>query len=150
MYKPFITTYPLYPQHRMNHQKPSILATIIITLCVSFLSSHAEPAKTYNNGIPAWSSLKKIIIPAIDFEQLTLREALEALDLKIGQASDKKITPNFIINDLDGEFNNRRVTLQLSNIPANVLLKYIADQVRGAVHYNKHAIIISPLRAPRR
>ncbi|MGB2402346.1 MAG: hypothetical protein ACPIA7_02930 [Akkermansiaceae bacterium] len=134
----------------MHSQEPSSLAVIIFTLCASFLSAHAEPAKAYQQFIHSQSQLKKNIIQSVDLEQVTLREALETLIVQISQVSDKKTTPNFIIRDPDGRFDNRRITLQINNVPANVLLQYIADQVGGDIHYDQYAIIIKPLRtAPR-
>ena len=85
----------------------------------------------------------------MDFEQLTIREALEILTIKIEQQTDKKITPNFIIRDLKGAFKNRTVTMQLNNLPANILLEYIANQVGGSIRYDRHAIVISPRKLDR-
>ena len=91
-----------------------------------------------------------MIIPEVDFELLTLHDSLQTLTVQISHISDKQVTPNFIINDLNGDFDNRRVTLNLSNIPAHVVLQYIADLVRGVIRYDRNAIVISPLRAARK
>ena len=134
----------------MNCQKSNIFAAIIFTLCVSLPSLNAEPSKTNLNGIPTKFALKKIIIPEVDFELLTLHDSLQTLTLQISHISDKHVTPNFIIKDLNGDFDNRRVTLNLSNIPAHVVLQYIADLVRGVIRYDRNSIVISPLRAARK
>ena len=124
-----------------------IFIAAIITLCVSLLSLQAEPSKKHDTSMRAHAQLKKIIIPVVDFERLTLREALESVTIKIRQLPDKKGS-NFMIRDLDGHFENYRVTLQLSNIPADVLLEYIANQVRANIQYTRHAIVFSPLPTP--
>jgi hypothetical protein len=131
----------------MSPQKSNIFIAAIITLCVSLLSLHAEPSKKHDTSMHAHAQLKKIIIPVVDFERLTLREALESVTIKIRQLPDKKGS-NFMIRDLDGHFENYRVTLQLSNIPADVLLEYIANQVRANIQYTGHAIVFSPLPTP--
>lgn len=125
----------------------------MFVLSISGMASQAEntaPAKHNYNALHPKFALKKIIIPEVDYERLTLPEALETLTVQIKHASDQKITPNFIIHDLNGEFEKRRITLALTNVPADVLLQYITDQVRGAIHYNRHATIIRPLRPPSR
>lgn len=129
----------------MRYQKPSSLPVIIFALCASFLSI-AKPVKAYNQATSTQSQLKKMVIPSVELEHVTLREALETLIVQIRQISGKKTATNFIIKDPNGRFNNRRITLQLNNVPANVLLQYIADQVGGDIHYDQYAIIIKPLR----
>ena len=34
--------------------------------------------------------------------------------------------------------------MQLRNIPASIMLEYIAYQVEASIRYDRHAIIISP------
>lgn len=126
---------------------PSFLHAIIFAVSLSCLSIQAQEiaaAQTSFNNIHPKYALKQINIQAVDFDQLTIREALEILTIKIEQQTDKQITPNFIIHDLKGAFKNRTVTMQLKNMPANTLLEYIANQVGGSIRYDRHAIIISP------
>ena len=126
---------------------PSILHAVILALSLSCLSIQAKELGTaqpsFNNIHPKYA-LKQINIQSVDFEQLTIREALEILTIKIEHQTNKKITPNFIIRDLKGAFKNRTVTMQLNNLPANTLLEYIANQVGGSIRYDRHAIVISP------
>ena len=127
---------------------PSILHAVIFAVSVSCLSIQAKELGTtqtsFNNIHPKYA-LKQINIQAVDFEQLTIREALEILTIKIEQQTDKQITPNFIIRDLKGAFKNRTVTMQLKNLclPTS-LLEYIANQVGGSIRYDRHAIVILP------
>ena len=126
---------------------PSILHAVIFAVSLSCLSIQAQElgtAQTSFNNIHPKYALKQINIQAVDFDQLTIREALEILTIKIEHQTNKQITPNFIIRDLKGAFKNRTVTMQLKNMPANTLLEYIANQVGGSIRYDRHAIIISP------
>ncbi len=125
----------------------SILHAVIFAVSLSCLSLQAQElgtAQTSFNNIHPKYALKQINIQAVDFDQLTIREALEILTIKIEHQTNKQITPNFIIRDLKGAFKNRTVTMQLKNMPANTLLEYIANQVGGSIRYDRHAIIISP------
>ena len=125
----------------------SILHAVILAVSFSCLSIQAQElgtAQTSFNNIHPKYALKQINIQAVDFDQLTIREALEILTIKIEHQTNKQITPNFIIRDLKGAFKNRTVTMQLKNMPANTLLEYIANQVGGSIRYDRHAIIISP------
>ena len=125
----------------------SILHAVIFAVSLSCLSIQAKElgtAQTSFNNIHPKYALKQINIQSVDFEQLTIREALEILTIKIKHQTNKKITPNFIIRDLKGAFKNRTVTMQLNNLPANTLLEYIANQVGGSIRYDRHAIVISP------
>lgn len=90
------------------------------------------------------SSLKNIIIPKVDLEQVTVQEALEVLGVMVTKESKKLVTPNFIVQDPTDTFKGRSVTLRLNRIPAETLLNYIIDQVGGRARYDSHAIIISP------
>ena len=90
------------------------------------------------------ATLAGVIIPEVDLEGTDLTESLEILKVQIAAASGNKVNPNFIVQDLRGAFKGRSVTLQLENIPADVLLGYIVDLVRGMIRYDKHAIIIVP------
>ena len=126
---------------------PSILHAVIFAVSLSCLSIQAQElgtAQTSFNNIHPKYALKQINIQAVDFDQLTIREALEILTIKIEHQTNKQITPNFIIRDLKGAFKNRTVTMQLKNMPANTLLEYIANQARASIRYDRHAIIIFP------
>ena len=126
---------------------PSILHAVIFAVslpCLSIQAQELGTAQTSFNNIHPKYALKQINIQAVDFDQLTIREALEILTIKIEHQTNKQITPNFIIRDLKGAFKNRTVTMQLKNMPANTLLEYIANQVGGSIRYDRHAIIISP------
>ena len=90
------------------------------------------------------ATLKKVIIPQVNLEKETLQEALQMLTSQVERESQKKIRPNFIIQDPTGGFNGRSITLRLNRVPAETLLRYIVDQARGNIRYDNHAIVITP------
>lgn len=90
------------------------------------------------------AALSKIIIPQVNLDKATIREALEMLSVQVERESKKKITPNFIVQDPTGGFKGRTVTLRLNRLPAETLLRYIVDQAGGHIRYDNHAIIVVP------
>jgi len=90
------------------------------------------------------ATLKKVIIPQVNLEKETLREALDMLREQVKRESKGKVKPNFIVQDRTGGFKGRTVTLQLNRVPAETLLRYIVDQANGNIRYDNHAIVITP------
>lgn len=90
------------------------------------------------------AALKKVIIPQVNLDKATIQESLEMLAVQVERESKKKVTPNFIVQDPTGGFKGRTVTLRLSRIPAETLLRYIVDQASGHVRFDNHAIVITP------
>lgn len=88
--------------------------------------------------------LHKIMIKKIDFDALSIQDAIEILSVHVSKASPKESKPNFIVQDRQGKFVGKTVTLNLNNVPADTLLRYILDQVGGSARYDKYAIVISP------
>ena len=89
--------------------------------------------------------LKKIIIPVVDFDDLTLPEALDAIKALIQKQPDKKFTPNFLVQDPTDVFEERKFTLKLGNLPASVILQYCLENARATARFDPHAIVIRPL-----
>lgn len=131
---------------------PRMLApctVFVAALCLGDQAGAQNPSQPTHYHTHYKYALQGVNIPEVDFEDATLREALDILALKIEHATEKKIAPNFIIRDLTGAFNNRKINLRLKNVPASALLGYIVDMVRGSVRYDRYAIVIIPLGAPR-
>lgn len=89
-------------------------------------------------------TLHKIVIKKIDFDALSTQEAIEILSAHVSKASPEDAKPNFIVQDRQGAFKGKTVTLNLNNVPADTLLQYILDQVGGASRYDQYAIVITP------
>lgn len=115
-----------------------------IFACPPVRAQEPQPNDALNNHLFYRHALKKITIKEVDFQELSLREALDIVAFRVENESNKQITPNFIINDLEGKFENQTVTLKLKNLPASTLLGYIANSVGGSVRFERYAIVISP------
>lgn len=89
--------------------------------------------------------LKQVILPKVDFDDLTLPEALQAIDALVQKKTDKKFVPNFMVQDPTGVFEERKFTLKLGNAPASVILQYCLENARATARYDQHAIVIKPL-----
>ena len=80
----------------------------------------------------------------INFAGATLAEALEALDVLTMEASEKKFSPNFVVQDPDDVLMDRKVTLKMTNAPLSAILNYILDGVGATARYDQHATVIRP------
>ena len=89
--------------------------------------------------------LTQINIPAVNFDGVSLPEAIEGLDILIAKESEGKFAPNFIIQDPNKLFESRPITIKLGNVPANVVLEYIMRMANASARYDEHAIVIRPL-----
>lgn len=88
---------------------------------------------------------KSTIIPKIDFRDATLKEALEALNEMATKASDKKFSPNFIIQDPGKKIVDQKVSLKMNNIPLSAALEYILQGAGATARYDEYATPIKPL-----
>jgi len=95
------------------------------------------------------SQLKAVTIPRVDFADLNLREALDALGTLVERETNGKFIPNFVVQDPAGVLDNRRFSLQLSQIPATVVLKYALENAHATARFDEHAIVVKPLGSGR-
>ena len=90
------------------------------------------------------AKFSKIKIEKVHFTDATLGEALEALNELTLKASDKKFSPNFIVQDPKETLKNRKVNLQMNNAPLSAILSYILDGLGATARYDAHATVIRP------
>ncbi len=83
-----------------------------------------------------------IKIPTYQIEDITVQEALEVLAVAIEKQSEKKIAPNFVIEDPGKKLADVKVTLNLKNVPVSAILGYIHAQSNTKVRYDEHAVVI--------
>ena len=88
--------------------------------------------------------LEQVKLPIVQFDDVTLDEAVAAIDLLVRKETKEEFIPNFVIRDPDGRISERKVELQLRNVQASVALKYVLDLVGASVRYEQHAILILP------
>ncbi len=98
------------------------------------------------------NEIGSIMLPAIDFEEVALSEALAALGQMIETESartlgeDKALVPNFMVQDPGGDLGSKEVTLRLKNIPAKAAINYLLQQVSATARYDEHATVVRPAK----
>ena len=90
--------------------------------------------------------LKAVTVPAVDFDQVNLAEALDALNAVVEKASKGKFVPNFIVQDPNGVLEERRFSLKLGQVPATVVLEYALENTGATARFDEHAIVVKPRR----
>jgi tetratricopeptide (TPR) repeat protein len=85
-----------------------------------------------------------VIIPVFQLDNATLKEALDAFSLIIEKQSKDEVTPNFVIEDPNNLLAERKITLNLKNMPAQAVMKYLLDQTGAKARYDEHAVVITP------
>jgi tetratricopeptide (TPR) repeat protein len=85
-----------------------------------------------------------VMIPVFQLDQATLQEALAGLSVIVEKESKGEVTPNFVIEDPKAVLASQKISLNLKNMPAKAVLKYLTDQTGGKVRYDEHAVVISP------
>ncbi|MCW1883925.1 hypothetical protein OKA04_04245 [Luteolibacter flavescens] len=88
--------------------------------------------------------LSEYTIDQVEFDRVELSEGLAALGIMVEKKSDKKFSPNFIVQDPSNKLGESLVTLQVKSVPANAVLDMLVKQVGAVVKYEEHAIIIRP------
>ena len=75
-------------------------------------------------------------------DKASLQEALDSMNLIISKESKDDVTPNFVIQDPKNLLADRKITLNLKNMPAKAVLKYCLDQTGAKARYDEHAVVI--------
>lgn len=86
---------------------------------------------------------ESLILPKVEFGDVTLSEALEGLRALAKNASNGKVVPNIIVRG--EELGQRKVSLTLANIPLSEALNYLTQLTSTKATYDKHAVTISAL-----
>ena len=84
----------------------------------------------------------KVMIPAVQFDGATLQEAFDGLNTMILKETKDQVAPNFIIQDPQNKLANTKITLNLKNLPASAVIKYILTQANAKARYDEHAVVI--------
>jgi tetratricopeptide (TPR) repeat protein len=103
--------------------------------------------KNQRSAIVARGRAKKLsqyTIDQVDFDKAELSEALAALAVLVEEKSEKKFSPNFIIQDPASQLGERTVSLQVKGVPATGVLDMLVKQAGGTVKFEEHAIVIKP------
>jgi len=90
------------------------------------------------------TKLSKYTLDQVNFDKAELSEALAALGIMVEEKSEKKFSPNFIVQDPANKLGETIVTLQVKGVPATAVLDMLVKQANARVKYEEHAIIIKP------
>jgi tetratricopeptide (TPR) repeat protein len=85
-----------------------------------------------------------VTIPAFRLNEATLQEALEAFSIILEKESNEEVTPNFVIQDPKNILAQRKITLDLKNMPSKAVMKYLMDQSGSKARYDEYAVVITP------
>lgn len=83
-------------------------------------------------------------IPAFQLDAASLQEALEALSVMMEKQSKEAVTPNFVVQDPKLVLADRKITLNLKNMPSKAVMQYLMDQSGAKARYDEHAVVITP------
>lgn len=91
------------------------------------------------------NKLAQVKVPKVDFDEITVTDAIEALGILVEKETEGKFSPNFIVQDPKAIFESRPITMKLGTVPASVVLEYILRLGDGSARYDEFAIVIRPL-----
>jgi tetratricopeptide (TPR) repeat protein len=83
-----------------------------------------------------------VMIPAFQLDEASLKESLEAFSVIVEKQSNNEVTPNFVVDDPKGLLTDKKISLNLKNMPAQAVMKYLLDQTGAKVRYDEHAVVI--------
>ncbi|MEC5128642.1 secretin and TonB N-terminal domain-containing protein [Verrucomicrobiales bacterium BCK34] len=94
-------------------------------------------------------SLKRIIIPEVEFREVPLEDALGQVLVLVHKHADRGLFPDFnprvSLVDAD-KIQNPKITLRLSNVPASEALRYITALAQCHYEIEGDVIVVEPLR----
>ena len=86
--------------------------------------------------------IQALVLPRVEFNEATLKSALEAVQQQISTASGGRTQANFVL--LPGVNPMAPVTLHLSDIPVAEVLRYLADLANARPVVERYAICLRP------
>jgi hypothetical protein len=96
------------------------------------------------SGAGLEAALKNINIPALDFRDVTVREAVAFVSQKVLELSGGKQSLNVVWMVSPAQTDSTRITLKLQNVPASEVLRYIGDAANLRFSYDAYAVKIRP------
>ena len=105
-------------------------------------------AQREKSGPGLESALRKILIPTVDFRDVTVREAVAFVSQKVRELSGGKQSVNVVWMVSAEQTASARVTLSLQNVPASEVLRYIGESSNLQFSYDALAVKIKPMSNP--
>jgi hypothetical protein len=100
-------------------------------------------AKLGPNNTILRKTYEKVIIDKVEFVDVTVDEALQALRMLSLKASQNKVAPNVIVKSPD--IREKVISLNLSQVPLTEVLNYVAQLSGGRIVYDKNAVVIGSI-----
>jgi hypothetical protein len=97
------------------------------------------------NGSSLPANLKKVILPKVEFQEASPKEAFEFVSQQVQKQTGGKQSVNVVWMVPEGQ--EKKVTLSLQNIPAFEALRYIGDASGLQLEYDNFAVKIKPAAA---
>lgn len=91
------------------------------------------------------AKIGSVLIPVYQLENASVKEAIEALSLAVDAATEGEITANFVIEDPSNKLAEKRVNMNLKNIPVSAILTYIHGIAGTKARFDEHAVVITAL-----
>jgi len=88
--------------------------------------------------------LAAVILPIVDFDGMPLGDALRSFSKLVEETSKDKVIPNFVIHDSSNTLKDKPVTLNMKQVPANVVLDYLMNLSNATAKFDQYAITIKP------
>lgn len=85
-----------------------------------------------------------VTVPEFRVDEASLKECLEALEIIVNKQSKEEVSPNFILQDPKDQLSVAKISLNLKNVPAGAVLRYLLAQSNAKARYDEHAIVIQP------
>lgn len=125
------TAYALLTQVEASNPKHFETKALLAQIRAQKKSGTPTIKKTYDS----------LILPQVDFTEVTLAEAIEGLRGLSKNASDGKVIPNIIIKD--PALGAKMLSLNIRNVPLSDAIQYLADLSGATSVYDKHAVIFT-------
>src|SRR4051812_37275412 len=109
-------------------------------LALNYLRMIAVKEAQAPKGNDMEKRLSTVIIPKVDFKEVTLGSALDYLRQTVAKVSDGKASVNFVVQLPEDQVKTQPVTLVLSNVPFTEVLRYLGDVAGLQFEYEKYAV----------
>ena len=123
-------------------------AFAVLALCATaqLRGADEKPAQATTHSSKLRDKAREIILTKVKFSDTTLLQAVEYLQAKSIELDPEHKGLNLVIEKPDYE-KGPRITLDLTNVPLNEALSYVASLSNRVVRYEAMATVIAPMPA---
>lgn len=101
------------------------------------------------------SKIKQMLVPSVDFQDVSIEEALDTLRLWSREFDTTELDPtkkgfNFVMrvgdvgSDVHNNIMSKRISLQLKNVPMSEVLDYVTKATHTQWRIEDYAIVVTP------